>query len=195
LPAIEEARSAVAEMIQRHAAMAAKLRPGQVIVSFNPHASGPGATDLPASANTFRFWSIQDEDTFSTFMEQLAIQLDMLELPDAEFARLPQGYGVARYVLRFETHCKFDSWLAVQNVGEEEMRLVRHYYQIVGMSSEAAALEKAEAAWYAAGGHEGNGYDAARDAYRSVSNQFQDEDERWFELLRRLRSEELWSRP
>jgi hypothetical protein len=58
---------------------------------------------------------------------------------------------------------------------------------------EISGLERAEAAWYEAGGHDGNGYDAAGDAYRSVQNPNSDEDERWFKLLEFLRADRLWT--
>jgi hypothetical protein len=192
LPAIEAAMSDVAEAIREHAALAARLKPGETIVSFNPHVATPGSAVLPAAAEAFRFWEIADEETFSTFMEGLAIQLDMLDLPHAAYGPLPRGYAIARYVLRFETHCRFSAWLAVENVGAEDMRLVRHYYAEAGLPEEALALERAEAAWYAAGGHDGSGYDAAAQAYRSVANPWADEDARWFHLLAVLRDPSLW---
>lgn len=192
LPAIEAAFADVKENIRRYAEMHAKLKPGQQRISFNPHVPEPGSEELPVSAADFRFWKMADEESFSTFMEGLAIQLDMLDLPPEEYQNLPPGYGVVRYVLRFETHCKFSSWMALENVGRDDMVLVRQNYQKAGLASEAEALEKAEAAWYAAGGHDGSGYDAARDAYHSVDNPFQDEDERWFRLLDMLREEKWW---
>jgi hypothetical protein len=192
LPAIEAALADVKENIRRFAEMSAKLTPGQQLVSFNPHVAGPGGEELPVSVGEFRFWEIADEESFSTFMEGLAIQLDMLDLSPEEYQKLPPGYGIVRYVLRFETHCKFSSWIALENVGPDDMLLVRQHYEKAGLTSEAEALAKAEAAWYAANGHEGSGYDAARDAYESVNNPFQDEDERWFQLLDILRDEKWW---
>lgn len=192
LPAIEEAHNDLAESQAQHASMVAKLKPGQTILSFNPHVQTPGHASLPESASEFEFWKLSDEDALSTFMEGLAINLDMLELPAEEYERLPLGYAIARYVLRFETHCKFSAWLAIQNVGTEDMVLVRQYYERAGMPEEAKALALAEKAWYEAGGHEGDGYDAAGDAYASVENPNADEDERWFKLLDFLKSEAHW---
>jgi hypothetical protein len=125
LPAIEAALADVKENIRRYAEMHAKLKPGQQLISFNPHVPEPGAEELPVSATDFRFWEMVDEESFSTFMEGLAIQLDMLKLPPEEYQKLPPGYGIVRYVLRFETHCKFSSWMALENVGRDDMVLVR----------------------------------------------------------------------
>ena len=94
-----------------------------------------------------------------------------------------------RYVLRFETHCKFSSWLAIENVGPFNMEWTRDSYRRIGLDEEAEALELAEKAWYDADGHEGNGYDAALEAYLSVKNPHQHEDERWFHILGLLRDE------
>jgi len=192
LPAIEAALTNLKEDIRSWGEMRGRLKAGQDLISFNPHVSGPGAEDLPDSPAGFRFWEMEDEDSYSTFMENLAIQLDMLELSPEEYQKLPPGYGVVRYVLRFETHCKFSSWLALENVGPDDMALVRQNYHKVGLESEAEALERAETAWYAANGHEGSGYEAASEAYNSGDNAFRDEDERWFRLLDILRNESWW---
>ncbi len=193
LPAIETSRISVQEQIASRAKMEAKLKQGEMILSFNPHVQSPGGAEIPESSDSFKFWAISDEETFSTFMEGFGIELDMLDHSvSVDFDQLPPGYGVARYVLRFETHLKFSSWLAMQNVGPDDMRKSRSYYRKVGLNAEADALEKAEAAWYAAGGHEGGGYDAASEAYRSVENPYRDEDERWFHILGVLRAERWW---
>ncbi len=99
----------------------------------------------------FRFREVADEDSFCTFVEGLAVQLDMLALDAAVFASLPPGYAIAREVLRFGTHCGFSAWLAVENVGEDDMQLVRRCYAAAGRPREALALAKAEKAWGAAG--------------------------------------------
>lgn len=193
IPAIAEARKSLLEMQAQHAALRAKLKPGQTILSFNPHVQDPGQITALVEPAFLEFWKIPDEEPFSVFMEGLAIQLDILDLAPSQYKRLPDGYAIARYVLRFETHCKFSSWLALENVGSEDMRLVREHYRRAGMPEEADALTRAEVAWYEAGGHEGNGYDAAGEAYRSEENPNSNEDERWFKLLKVLRADRLWT--
>lgn len=192
LPAIEATLKTVVDQIHDHKELAARLEPGQSIVSLNPHVSGPGNAVLPNSAKEFKFWTIPDEQTFSTFMEHLAIQMDALAIKHTEFQKLPEGYRIVRYVLRFETHCKFSSWMAIQNVGPHDMEWTRDSYRRIGLNEEATALELAEKAWYDAGGHDGNGYEAAGEAYRSVSNPHQDEDDRWFHILGILRDTNQW---
>ena len=194
LPAIEAARKALADQIRTHKDMAAQLKPGQSTLSFDPYTQSPGQTEVPQTADDFRFWELPEE-SFSTFMLHLAINMDGLMLKHSAFQKLPPGYRTVRYVLRFETHCKFSSWLAIENVGQFDMEWTRDSYRRIGLDEEAGALELAEKAWYDANGHEGNGYDEARDAYQSVENPYQDEDERWFHILNILRDSSFWSAP
>ena len=157
LPAIEAARNFLAEQMRAHDEMKAQLEPGQAMLSFNPYVKTPGQTEVPQSGGDFRFWEIPDEESFSTFMGYLAIQMDGLMLKHSVFQQLPPGYRIVRYVLRFETHCKFSSWLAIENVGMFDMEWTRDSYRRIGLDEEAEALELAEKAWYDAGGHDGNG--------------------------------------
>jgi len=98
-------------------------------------------------------------------------------------------------LLRFESHCKFSSWLTIENVGPFDMEWTRDSYRRIGFGEQADALELAEKAWYDANGHEGNGYDAAWEAYQSADNPHQDEDERWFFILKILRDNGYWIAP
>jgi hypothetical protein len=148
--------------------------------------------EVDGSSSELRFWEIADPDLLSTYIEQLAIELDGLRLEAAEYRELPLGYGVTRYVMRFEFHRAIDSWLAVENVGADDMQLVRYYYQRMGLAPEAEALEKAEAAWYEGGGHEASGYERADAMYYSFDNPHNDPDKRWAFLVGALRSETLW---
>ena len=195
LPAIEAARKVLADQVRSHGERGAQLEPGQAILSFDPYTQTPGQTEVPQTADDFRFWELPDKESFSTFMLHLAIQMDGLMLKHSIFQKLPPGYRIVRYVLRFETHCKFSSWLAIENVGPFDMEWTRDSYRRIGLDEEAGALELAEKAWYDAGGDEGNGYDAAGEAYRSVENQHQDEDDRWFHILDLLREESYWMAP
>jgi hypothetical protein len=142
VPAIAEARKDLLDMQAQHAALQAKLKPGQTILNFNPHVQSPGEPIALAEPASLEFWKIPGDEPFSVFMEGLAIQLDMLELPASQYEKLPVGYGIARYVLRFETHCKFSAWLAVENVGREDMILTREYYRRAGMPEEVEALAR-----------------------------------------------------
>lgn len=192
MQAVEEARAQTADAVASFAEAAARLKPGEMLVGFNPHVNTPGVGALPSSASGFAFWRLADEETLSTFMENLGLMLDASDLTREDYNHAPRGYLVARYALRFETHCKFSAWLAVENVGREEMEHVREAYRIIGMPEEAQALERAEQAWYAAGGHDGKGYDAAGAAYRSGPNPNANEDARWFTMLDRLRQDHWW---
>jgi len=195
LPAIEAARIVLAEQVRGHEEKTAQLEPGQSILSFNPYAQTPGQVEVPQTADDFRFWELPDKESFSTFMLHLAIQMEGLMLKHSVFQKLPPGYRIVRYALRFETHRKFSSWLAIENVGQFDMEWTRDSYRRIGLDEEAEALEFAEKAWYDANGDEGNGYDAARNAYQSVENPYQDEDERWFHILNILRDNSFWNAP
>ena len=144
LPAIEAARSALAAQTHAHEEMDAKLEPGRSILSFNPYVQTPGKAKVPQTADDFRFWELPNEESFSTFMLHLAIHVDGLMLKHSAFQKLPPGYRIVRYVLRFETHCKFSSWLAIENVGLFDMEWTRDSYRRIGLGEEADALELAE---------------------------------------------------
>jgi hypothetical protein len=47
VPAIEAAVADVADQLRRHAALAVRLRPGEPILSFNPHVATQGTAALP----------------------------------------------------------------------------------------------------------------------------------------------------
>ena len=163
---------------------------GQLLL--NPRVGTPGRDPLPEDGTTFAFWRINDPETLEFFLQQLCCHFDMLQLENAEWDAFPDGYGLVRFVLRFEMHCQFSSWLALENVGPDDLQYIRRYYRLVGLAQEAEALERAERAWYQANGHAGDGYDAAGKAYGEVEHAYRDEDERLDYLVERVRDEGLW---
>jgi hypothetical protein len=191
LPAIAAARQELEDNQSRFAELVSQLAPPVDIPTYDPREDAPPPRPL-SDVQAFKFWAMRDDEVFSTFMAGFAIQLEKLRLPDTAYAKLPVGYGIARYVLRFETQCRFDAWLALENMGEDGMKLTRHFYRHAAMPEEAAALKNAEAAWYQAGGDEGDGHDAAGEAYAATPNPNADEDERWYKLLNLLRRESMW---
>ena len=195
LPALEAARREMEDNQSRFVELVSQLGPPVDIPTHDPKDDPPAPTRTPGDLSKFRFWTMPDDEVFSTFMAGFANQLDKLHLPDREFTRLPRGYGIARYVLRFETKVRFDGWQALEDFGPEQMKLVRLFYREAGMTEEAVALKGAEAAWYQAGDDEDDRQDAAGAAYAGVANPNADEDERWYKLLNLLRKEAMWKAP
>jgi len=190
LSAVTDAHKSLLVGIERFRSFA--KRDEQVIL-LNPFASTLGSAELTENPSDFNFWALEDKESRSVFFGDFAIRLDMLDLPASAYKVAPVGYGIARYVLRFETHRQFSSWLAMENVGEDDMVLVREYYRKAGLAGEADALEKVELAWYEAEEHL-TAYKAARESYRSTVNPYADSDLRWEYLMNFLQSESLWVR-
>lgn len=83
-------------------------------------ASHEEAAELSVPAEAFVFWRLKDSALFFTFIENLAVELDMLALEAKAYETLPLGYALVRYLMGFENHCQCSSWLAVANCGEDE---------------------------------------------------------------------------
>lgn len=156
----------------------------------------PLTLEANASAVDFRFWEMQDPSLLSQFLEELAIELECSTIEVADYADLPLGYGLLRFVFNFELACSCSSWLALENTGKEVMPLVAEYYAKAGLSSEAAAIMAAEKAWYEARAkacaNDSEPYEAAGQAYRGVENAWQDEDKRRQHLVELLKSPDFW---
>lgn len=138
------------------------------------------------------FWKVENDEVLSQLLEQLGLALQLINLDDKALNDLPPAYAVVYYVFYFEAECKFEGWLAIENAGAEKMKKIRYYYEKIGLAEEAKAIEKSEAAWYASGGHDGQGYDSAAEAYKSVKNPYADENERRKYMLNFMRHDEIW---
>ena len=193
LPAIGASRSTVQGQIERQQELLKSLKPDETVLSFDPFGQIPADETLPQSAEDFRFWEIEDDETFGLFIESLSFEFDMADYRNSsEFDELPIGYGIVRYVVRFEIHSRFSGWLALENVGSNEMEQVFAYYRKTGMPEEAEGLEKAEVAWYLAQEQKHEENEAAGSAYRTIANPYSDADERWDKILKQLRQPSLW---
>jgi len=192
-PEIEASRIELLKQIEHHEQLRKSVGPDGFVFSFDPFGQSPSQFTIPNSAEEFRFWEISDDETLGIFLEQLAFQIDMTEYRNsAVFRTLPLGYGVVRYVVRFEIHLRFSGWYALENVGPEEMEVVISYYKKAGFTEEAIAVEKAQQAWIKAVDHGHDEYEAVRNAYNSVVNPYKESDVRWARIIELSRDRAWW---
>lgn len=120
------------------------------------------------------FWrSLDGDDLIEAFFE-LSGELMMADLEEDS---LPEGYVLLAYIFYWETNCQFSGWYAIENK-RHEMDKIKSCYRKVGLPSEATALEKAVEVWFSSN----QDHDAVGRAYRSITNEYSDEQVR-FEYL------------
>ena len=102
-------------------------------------------------------------------------------------SKMPRGYRLAFPIFSIEDDYFVNGWTALSNAGERLLPSAISAYQEIGMPSEAAALDAALAVIRKG---ENDQYDEATEAaYKSVTNEFADEEVKERALLRFFRSD------
>ena len=159
--------------------------------TFDPVMSGLAKTNFSEEL-PFAFWEIEDDDAFEFFITELSENMELSDIDDNNFLDLPLGYGVCRYLLSFEFSCASEGWTAFANINEQDLTLVLDFYEKVGLKNDALAIHTAYKAWMIAVDLDEDSNNAASKAYKSVKNEYSDDDLRWAYLLNTLRSPLFW---
>lgn len=147
-----------------------------VLVKLREYMHGFYPTVIPNDGSPLHFWEMTDDELFidtlgylPLFMGQIAEMLD----------ELPVGYRLAYPVFWLEDDYQFNGWCALGNAGEDLLSRAAAAYRIIGMESEAAALDAALVAVRVNPDDE----DAHEKAYKSVPNVYRDDDAKLDALL------------
>ena len=135
-----------------------------------------------------RFWEIEDDDLFFEALGYLPLHMpkEVYENLDV-LLEMPRGYRLAFPIFSIEDDYVFNGWTALSNAGERLLPSAISAYREIGMSSEAAALEAALSVIIKG---ENDEYDEATEAaYKSVPNEFADDEVKDRALLKFFRSD------
>ena len=133
-----------------------------------------------------RFWEIEDDDLFFEALGYLPLHMPKEVYEDLDvLSRMPRGYRLAFPIFSIEDDYFVNGWTALSNAGEWLLPSAVSAYQEIGMTSEAAALDAALAVIRKGGNDQ---YDeAAEAAYKSVPNEFADDELKYNALLKFFR--------
>jgi len=135
-----------------------------------------------------RFWEIEDDDLFFEALGYLPLHMpkEVDENLDV-LLEMPRGYRLAFPIFFIEDDYFINGWTALSNAGEWLLPSAISAYREIGMSSEAAALEAALSVIIRG---ENDEYDEATEAaYKSVPNEFADDEVKDRALLKFFRSD------
>jgi hypothetical protein len=133
------------------------------------------------------FWSVADDDLFLEIVGYMPLLL--ATEAQARLNELPIAFQLAYPIFWLEDDYHFNGWTALTNAGEDLLPLAIAAYERIGMISEAEALARALVSVREAP----DDRDAAERAYKSVPNQYSDDELKFNELLRFFRSNpQLW---
>jgi hypothetical protein len=127
---------------------------------------------LTASPLPVEFWKIEDDDLFMEALGYLPLHMGITDegiVPGLE--HMPEGFRLAFPIFWIEDDYHFNGWTALTNAGEWLLPSAIRAYQLLGMTSEARALEAALESCKIAP----HGAEAAGLAYTSVENEYSDD--------------------
>lgn len=135
-----------------------------------------------------RFWELEENDLFFEALGYLPLQMPDEVLEDIDIlSRMPRGYRLAFPIFWIEDDYFVNGWTALSNAGEWLLPAAIDAYREIGMLSEAEALSAALSVIQRG---EDDYYDEATEAaYRSVPNQFADDEAKDRALLEFFRSD------
>ena len=116
------------------------------------------------------FWRIEDEDLFFEALSYLPLQMPVTNVID--LSPFPEGFRLAFPIFWLEDDYQFNGWTALTNAGEWLLPTAIAAYERIGMHSEAQALRAALDSCRA----DPDDSEAAENAYKSVPNDFSDEE-------------------
>lgn len=127
------------------------------------------------------FWRIEDDELFLEALSYLPLK--MHEEAEKHWDELPEGFRLAFPIYWLEDDYEVNGWTALGNAGEWLLPSAIAAYERIGMASEARALAAALAA-IRGGALE---YDELEAAYKSVPNEYQDDEAKYRVLLQFFR--------
>lgn len=127
------------------------------------------------------FWRTEDDELF---MEALSyLPLKMGEEAERNWEGLPEGFKIAYPIFWLEDDFQVNGWTALSNAGEWLLPWAIAAYQRIGMESESKALAAALAK-LRSGALEDDELEAA---YKSVPNEYRDDEIKYRALLKFFR--------
>lgn len=135
-----------------------------------------------------RFWRIEDDDLFFESLGYLPLHMPEEVIENLEVLNeMPCGYRLAFPIFWIEDDYFVNGWTALSNAGEWLLPAAITAYREIGMTPEADALE---AALLVIQRDENDYYDeATENAYKSIPNEFSDDEVKNRALLRFFRSD------
>jgi hypothetical protein len=136
------------------------------------------------------FWKLND-DLFYDYMNYLPCVLSVKfnGMTHEILRQLPEAFHILWPIFGLEEGYDCDGWTALANAGVEELPLAITAYERIGMPGEAKALQAALTSCSLAP----DDTDAAEAAYKSVTREYEDDDERRIAVITYMRNNEhLW---
>lgn len=135
-----------------------------------------------------RFWEIEEDDLFFEALGYLPLHMpkEVFENLDV-LSQMPRGYRLAFPIFSIEDDYFINGWTALSNAGEWLLPSAIAAYREIGMPTEASALD---AALSVIRKGENDCHDEATEAaYKSVPNEFADDEVKDQALLEFFRSD------
>lgn len=135
-----------------------------------------------------RFWEYESDELFFEALGYLPLQMPEAVLNDLGLLDdMPRGFRLAFPVFWIEDDYLVNGWTALSNAGEWLLPRAISAYREIGMASEADALAAALSVIREDRNDEDD--EATEAAYKSVANEYADDDARNGALLRFFRSD------
>jgi hypothetical protein len=140
-----------------------------------------------ANSIPLNFWTIKDDDLFLEALSYMPLKL--FAVAEEHFSELPIGFQLAYPIFWLEDDYQFNGWTALTNAGERMLPLAIAAYERLGMVTEADALGAALRSCVVAPDDD----EAASEAYKSVTNAYADEQQKYAAILKFFRANpHLW---
>lgn len=127
------------------------------------------------------FWRIEDDELFLEALSYLPLKMG--EEAERDWDKLPEGFKIAYPIFSLEDDYQFNGWTALSNAGEWLLPLAIAAYHRIGMESESKALAAALAALQCGISDD----DELEAAYKSVPNEYRDDEAKYRVLLKFFR--------
>ena len=135
-----------------------------------------------------RFWEIEEDDLFFEALGYLPLHMPKEVYANLDLlSQMPRGYQLAFPIFSIEDDYFVNGWTALSNAGEWLLPSAIKAYRDIGMPSEAAALDAALSVIRKGDNDEDD--EATEAAYKSIPNEFADENVKEQALLRFFRSD------
>ncbi len=135
-----------------------------------------------------RFWEIEDDDLFFEALGYLPLHMPKAVMENIDrLSDMPRGYRLAFPIFWIEDDYFVNGWTALSNAGEWLLPAAIDAYREIAMPSEADALQAALSVIRR--GESGYDDDAIEAAYKSIPNEYADEEKKDSTLLRFFRSD------
>jgi len=135
-----------------------------------------------------RFWEIEEDDLFFEVLGYLPLHMPKEAYENLDvLSRMPRGYRLSFPIFSIEDDYFVNGWTALSNAGEWLLPSAISAYREIGMPSEAAALDAALSVIR----KDDNDCDdkATEAAYKSVPNEYADDEVKDKALLKFFRSD------